>query len=663
MTFANPIMLWGLLALAIPIIIHLFNFRKTKKIVFPSTQFIKEVKTSTKKRRNIKEWLILFTRLAFITFLVFAFAEPLRPGDVQDTGGEVIIYIDNSLSMEGEYANGIKKIDHSAILAQDIIQGFPDTYRFRVFTNAGPYRPGLLQSGEQALDLIAGIRTEYQVGRPLAFLEEFIRDSGRQSKELFLISDFQEPEQEPTLSDSLHTFNLLLIESTESSNVFVDSVYLASPFLIAGAENALLVRLKNSGAQDAGAVPVRFSLNEETQGSTSVELKAGEVADVSFPIPQVFEPNARIRIELDDFPNTFDNEFFAVLRPSERITITIISENTPSPYMANVFGNEGLFNMSLFPAGNIDYNQLDEADLVVLNELSTINRALAEAINTRQSANKMTLLIPAENIALEAYQSINNMPLAPLGTTLGTANFATPDIENPYFLDVFAELSDNVELPGAAIRYTFNQQGDAIIKLRNGLNFLMATGPQGKLLSMATPLTGNYTSLGRHALFVPLMYKMAALSTEQNNQLYIRTGTGYLAMPKPSQDTQPVVKLKRNEQEIIPEQRISGNQLIMSFADAGMISGFYEMMLGEEIIGRLAVNIGRQESLQNFLSVEALRQSLSGLQNLKIVGTRELSNFEGELQQRFSGTPFWKLMLLLAIACLFAEILIIRLLR
>ena len=146
MSFANPVMLWGFLALAIPIIIHLFNFRRTRRLVFSSTKFIKEVKVATNKRRTIKEWLVLLSRLFFISFVVLAFSEPYRKGESAEAGGEVLLFLDNSMSMEGEYANGIRKIDQAAILAQDIVNSYPDTYRFRVFTNENPYRPGLLQS-------------------------------------------------------------------------------------------------------------------------------------------------------------------------------------------------------------------------------------------------------------------------------------------------------------------------------------------------------------------------------------------------------------------------------------------------------------------------------------------------------------------------------------
>ena len=79
--------------------------------------------------------------------------------------------------------------------------------------------------------------------------------------------------------------------------------------------------------------------------------------------------------------------------------------------------------------------------------------------------------------------------------------------------------------------------------------------------------------------------------------------------------------------------------------------------------GKLAVNAGKEESVQVFQSVEELRAVFSGVENLEVLGSRELTNFANQLEARFSGTPYWKIMLILALGCLVAEILIIRLIR
>ena len=79
MIYQNPQILYALLALAIPIIIHLFNFRKHEKIYFSSIRFLEEIKTKNKKKRNLKNLLILLSRLLALAFLIIAFAKPYTP--------------------------------------------------------------------------------------------------------------------------------------------------------------------------------------------------------------------------------------------------------------------------------------------------------------------------------------------------------------------------------------------------------------------------------------------------------------------------------------------------------------------------------------------------------------------------------------------------------
>ena len=59
MNFLFPTFLIGLTAIAIPIIIHLFNFRKYKKVYFTNVQFLKELKQESDSKSKLKEWLIL----------------------------------------------------------------------------------------------------------------------------------------------------------------------------------------------------------------------------------------------------------------------------------------------------------------------------------------------------------------------------------------------------------------------------------------------------------------------------------------------------------------------------------------------------------------------------------------------------------------------------
>src|SRR3954470_10541393 len=100
MSFLYPSFLWALAALAIPIVIHLFNFRRTTRIYFSNTRFLKLVKEVTTAKRRLKHYLILASRLFFLLFLILAFAQPIIPAREQlGNGKSIVLYIDNSQSM------------------------------------------------------------------------------------------------------------------------------------------------------------------------------------------------------------------------------------------------------------------------------------------------------------------------------------------------------------------------------------------------------------------------------------------------------------------------------------------------------------------------------------------------------------------------------------
>ena len=103
MTFLNPLLLFGLVAAAIPLIIHLFNFRRPKRVDFSSLEFLKELQKTTMQRVRIKQWLLLLLRTLAIACLILAFARPTLTGGLAGTLGgransSIALVVDNSLS-------------------------------------------------------------------------------------------------------------------------------------------------------------------------------------------------------------------------------------------------------------------------------------------------------------------------------------------------------------------------------------------------------------------------------------------------------------------------------------------------------------------------------------------------------------------------------------
>ena len=126
----------GLAAIAIPIIIHLFNFRKYKKVYFTNVQFLKELKQESDSKSKLKEWLILAMRILAVACLVFAFAQPFIPGKTKVVQGEkaISIYIDNSFSMESTNKTGTL-LENAKQYATEIANTFNASDKFQLLTN------------------------------------------------------------------------------------------------------------------------------------------------------------------------------------------------------------------------------------------------------------------------------------------------------------------------------------------------------------------------------------------------------------------------------------------------------------------------------------------------------------------------------------------------
>jgi hypothetical protein len=137
MRFLSPGFLFALLTIAIPVIIHLFNFRKFKKVYFSNVRFLKNVQIHTSSRQHFKDRLILGMRILGLSFLVFAFAQPYIPAEDQKYGFQqeiLSIYIDNSYSMEAVNKEGTL-LDEAKRKAREISSAYSVSDKFQLLTN------------------------------------------------------------------------------------------------------------------------------------------------------------------------------------------------------------------------------------------------------------------------------------------------------------------------------------------------------------------------------------------------------------------------------------------------------------------------------------------------------------------------------------------------
>ncbi|MCF0211329.1 MAG: BatA domain-containing protein, partial [Bacteroidales bacterium] len=137
MILSQPLFLIALVAIALPIAVHLFNFRRYKKVYFSNVEYLHELQTETKKQSKLREYLILATRILSIVFLVLAFCQPVIPNKespIKGGGSVVSVYVDNSFSMENSGNDG-SLIESAKQKAREIAAAYQPSDQFQLLTN------------------------------------------------------------------------------------------------------------------------------------------------------------------------------------------------------------------------------------------------------------------------------------------------------------------------------------------------------------------------------------------------------------------------------------------------------------------------------------------------------------------------------------------------
>ncbi|MFY8037666.1 MAG: BatA domain-containing protein [Cyclobacteriaceae bacterium] len=342
MIFQYPSFLWALVALAIPIIIHLFNFRKTITVYFSSTRFLKQVKQETTQKRKLKQYLVLASRLLFLLFLVLAFAQPYLPaGEQVADQKKVTIYLDNSLSMSAPVAEKVRALDDAIQRAREIVEVFPADVQFQMITNDFAPFSNSFKSKAEVLDYLSQVRLS-SISRQAT---EIVARVLQRNTSFFWLSDFQASTFGSgfTLDSTLST-KLIPIAFSKPSNVFIDTLYLENPFVIGGEKNSVKVQLRNQGEKRVEGLITKLFVNEVQTSAVTVDMEPNSSRLVSFDLPGSLKGVNRAMVSFSDYPVSFDNEFYFTLNYSGKLRIIEIKSQQGATAVERVFGNKELFS-------------------------------------------------------------------------------------------------------------------------------------------------------------------------------------------------------------------------------------------------------------------------------------------------------------------------------
>jgi hypothetical protein len=681
MNFLFPTFLIGLTAIAIPIIIHLFNFRKYKKVYFTNVQFLKELKQESDSKSKLKEWLILLMRILAISCLVFAFAQPFIPGKTKAIQGEkaISIYIDNSFSMESTNKKGTL-LENAKLYATEIANTFNASDKFQLLTNDFEGKHQRLISKEEFMEQLNEVKIS-SATKSLADVikrqQDFLQNSSSKNKRLFLLSDFQKNTTvfNKTDIDTSLVITCIPIASTEVNNVYIDSVWFETPVQQFGTQQIIHATVINKSNKDIENGTLKLFINNQQVSLSSFNITAGNKTDASIGFTVKEKGMNKGTLSIEDYPITYDDQFYFSFSAQTTIHALVINgkETKTAGNFKSLMQNDSLFAYTENTEASIDYSLFAKENIIVLNELSSLTSGLTAEVQKFVSNGGSVVLFPSKKADMTSYNLAFQNLLLPQITSFDTVRVKTQSInfEQVLYEGVFDKMNQQMDLPLVLQHFEFKKttgsSSQNIVLLQNDSPLIAQHQlGNGKIYVFAIPTDESCSNFLKHALFVPTLIKMAILSLKPS-PIYYKTATNEaITIPSVSNfSDKPLHIIKDGKKtDLIPEHRLVNNATTLFTQNQLTEAGQYEVVENTTVLKGLAFNFDRKESDMNFYTKDDLQKQIDekNIKNILVIEPNE-KTLTNALQEATDGKKLWKLFLLLALAFLVIEILIIRLLR
>jgi hypothetical protein len=536
MSFLNPLFLAALAAVAIPLVVHMLSRRRVPIFYFSSLRFLRASDRRSMRRVNLRRILLMILRMAGVALLALAFARPVVRGDVASLfpgGGSRAgcILLDRSYSMGVGSGEGTL-FDSAKLRIREILDQFTpgDEITIIVFDagweciygGGGDERAAGLYLDEATLSY-GTTDLRRAVGAGL----EALRESRREIRELFIISDFQRsslaggsarrsiPQFGAVRETSGETPSvpvrayLVQIGGEQPGNAAIERV--TAPGVTLHRGEVATIRLSFTGAGGGTRFPVELHVDGKMILERELEIGAShsERIEFSFPVERSGWLRCEVRKPSDRLPA--DDRRYFTLRVVERVPVLLVADER-ALYIEQALMPEGAdTDITLEVKRYMEFvsEDLDRADVVVLGPGGGMRRRDVTLIErfVVNGGKAIVLLLPEHE---DAVLALSGHPLSFEWMEPGEGFVTIGDpVATPYFL---RPLGPETEAAIKKLRFEHAAfvsgvpRGEALLLFSNGLPFMWEERRgKGSILFCAIDPVPEAGGLVLSPFFLPIM--------------------------------------------------------------------------------------------------------------------------------------------------------------
>jgi hypothetical protein len=673
LTFLQGIFLWGALAVAIPLLLHLLSPRRAVPVPFGTIRFLKAAQKRSSARIRLEHFLLWLIRSLLILLLVLAFALPvLRTSGFGGWLGrarrDVAIVLDVSFSMG--YATPRGKVWERAIdAATAIVQGLQDGDRVCIFL-AGEETKPLIELPTEDLDLAMSLLREQHPGHASSELRGAIlaaRDAleadPEREKELFVITDGQEVpwrklgaadpsrEVDPDLKpffENVASF-VVAVGSPHPVNASIQGLRIEPELLIGGKAGQLVATVSGSGPDRN--LPVTLTVNGEAAGRREVLIPSGQYADAEILLPELAPGTHEAFVEVPPDGLAADDRFHFLLRVFDRIPVLCVGESSAVYFVRHALdpgGEESRIDVTTLTPGRLGEEPLHRFVLVVLCDALPLDGQHVLALEDYVRSGGTLVVFPGDRAGVADYRPFQALPAQPTHID----NVPRDEAYTPLYAtgsdDNLPQPQNNVSGITLSRRLSFRapiENERVLLRTRKGRPFLLAHDyEEGRVLLFAVAADRSWSDFPLSPQFLPILHRAVRQGSGVSRSLLVEEAAIDLALPPETRSLVDGSMILGPDGEPVVLRAVRGAKGDRFFLQNATAPGVYRA--GPDGLPLLTVHLPPQESDLAPVPINLIAQWIGGDRNRVVTTLAELLK---SVEAHRTGRPLAELFLWIAL--------------
>jgi hypothetical protein len=672
LTFINASIFVAVVAVGIPLLIHLFNKQRRKKIPFSSIRFLQLLEKHRLRRLKLYEYLLILLRSLVLLALILAFARPTLSGKpVFSTEGArttAIILIDTGINMRRYDDRGNRFTRAKDLLNRLLKQFKPEDQVFIIQTTD----PDEVYQNQTDLQRQIASFANGVWNSSLIKAEKLLKDYPNFNQELYIISDFQFQEDAfnhfCTRNTDISVF-LLKIGSSIVANIGIDTLDIKNQIFEINKPINIDVHLKSSPLDQVQTTELHLFVNKQRVSHRTISIGSSS----NMVIPLSFQPkksgyiSGYVKISDDDL--MADNKYFFALKILSEIKVLNVDDN-PSAFIESALlsldknTNIRIINERFSSWARRNFQQYN---ILLLSNFSDFSEPIVQRLKKFLDNGGSMILIPGMNTIPAEFNR--------LSATLGIASKITqfvqiesrdmffilqqPDLNHPLFSGLF-RLSNPDLLKPMFYRYfkfSLSPKDLQILSFQNGDPFLVELKREnGTIFIFSSYIDDEWTDIQYRGLFIPFLSRLFYLSVSNTSQIQpsiVVESEEILSVRQLTNAADFYMQIPDGEKSTIIPHRYDQNYRfhLTSLEQPGL----YKIWADNDLVSTIPVNVDTDALFESSFDLEALDNNFEKVQIYS-----EEDAFEQEISETRFGSELWKFFIILSLLLLVVELFFIK---